>query len=92
MTDTDREYEYKVLPFEPENRAEIAVNDDYHTRAADGLNFLEAAHIATDEIAEGPEWPGIVPSYWQPEAWLTAYGTAYAEAWARKVKEAAEAE
>ena len=90
MTDTDREYEYKVLPFEPAHRAQIAVNDDYHTLAADGLDFLEAAHIAIEEIADSPEWPGIVPAHWEPGAWLTAYSTAYAEAWARKAAEDAE--
>jgi len=92
MTDNDREYEYNVLPFEPAHRAEIAVNDDYFCRAADGLDGFEAACIAAEEIMDGPEWPGIVPIHWQPESWLDAYGAAYAKAWARKVKEAAEAE
>jgi len=92
MTDNDREYEYKVLPFEPAHRAQIAVNDDYFCRAADGLTATEAASLACEECLDGPEWPGIVPSHWQPEAWLTAYGTAYAEAWARKVAEDAEPE
>ena len=56
---------------------------------AEGNDEKQIADIATADVLNDPAgWLRLVPTHWQPGAWLDCYRTAYVVAWAERAAEA----
>jgi len=74
---------------EPQDLAVTSCREDYSWRSEATRNAERAADIATADVLNDPAgWLRLVPTHWQPGAWLDCYRTAYVVAWAERAAEA----